>query len=71
MLHYEVRGKPKKVIYWLAQLYSPDTPVIISNEHQRFDWFPLDAAVQNASYPDMQKVLSDADAFIREHVSTR
>jgi len=71
VLHYKVRGKPKKVIYWLAQLHNPDTPVIISNEHQAYEWFPLDAAVQYASYPDMQKVLHDADAFIRENVSIR
>ena len=71
VLHYEVRGKPKKVIYWLAQLCNPDTPVIISSEHQRFEWFPLDAAVQNATYPDMQKVLYDADSFIQERVGER
>jgi len=69
VLHYEVRGKPKKVFYWLAQLCDPDTPVIISSEHQQFAWFPLDAAVENAAYPDMQKVLHDADSFIQAHVS--
>jgi len=71
VLHYEARGKPKKVIYWLAQLSNPDTPVIISSEHRQFDWFPLDAAVHYAAYPDMQKVLYDADNFIRDHVSIR
>ena len=70
-LNYEARGRPKKVIYWLAQLCNPDTPVIISSEHQRFNWFPLDAAVQNAAYPDMQKVLYDADSFIQTHISIR
>ena len=69
VLHYEARGKPKKVIYWLAQLSNPDTPVIISHEHRQFNWFPLDAAVQNATYLDIQKALYDADSFIREHVS--
>jgi len=69
VLHYEARGKPKKVIYWLAQLSNPDTPVIISSEHQEFAWFQLDEAVQKAAYPDMQKVLYDADSFIQAHVS--
>ena len=71
VLHYEARGKPKKVIYWLAQLCNPDTPVIISSEHQRFDWFPLEAAVEISAFTIMQNVLHDADSFIREHVSIR
>jgi len=71
VLHYEVRGQPKKVIYWLAQLCNPDTPVIISSEHQRSDWFPLEAAVEISVFTDMQKVLRDADSFIQEHVSIR
>ena len=70
VLQYEARGKPKKVIYWLAQLCNPDTAVMISSEHQRFEWFPLDAAVQKAVYPDMQKLLYDADLFIHAHVTT-
>lgn len=69
VLHYQARGKPKAVHYWLAQLRDPDTPVIISSEHQQFAWFPLDAAVQNAAYPDMQEVLRDADSFIQAHVN--
>jgi len=71
VLHYQARGQQKTVIYWLAHLCNPDTPVIISSEHQRFDWFPLDMAVQMAAFPDMQKVLYDADSFIHEHVSIR
>ena len=71
VLHYEARGQQKKVIYWLAQLSNPDTPVIISSEHQRFDWFPLEAAVQSVEYLDMQKVLHDADSFIQAHVSIK
>ena len=71
MLNYEVRGKSKKVFYWLAQLCDPDTPVIISSEHQQFAWFALEAAVENAAFPDMRKVLHDADSFIQEHVNVR
>ena len=71
VLYYQARGKPKKVFYWLARLCDPDTPVIISSEHQQFAWFPLDAAVEHAAYPEMQKVLRDADSFIQEHVNVR
>lgn len=71
VLHYEARGKPKTVFYWLAQLCDPNTPVIISHEHQQFAWFSLNAAVQKAACPDMQKVLYDADSFIQAHVSIR
>ena len=71
VLQYEVRGQTKKVFYWLAQLCDPDTPVIISSEHHQFAWFPLDAAVQNAAFPDMQKLLYEANSFIQEHVNVR
>lgn len=71
VLHYKARGQQKKVIYWLAQLCNPGTPVIISREHQRFEWFPLDAAIEISEFPDMRTVLRAADDFIQAHVNIK
>jgi bis(5'-nucleosidyl)-tetraphosphatase len=65
ILHYDVRGVPKKVVYWLAQLRDPNTPIVLSHEHQHYEWLTLDAAVQRAGFLDMQETLRQADSFIR------
>ena len=64
-LHYEVRGKPKRVVYWLAELSNPESPVILSDEHQGFEWAELKRAMQLAEYQDLQETLRDADQFIQ------
>ncbi|XP_068736518.1 bis(5'-nucleosyl)-tetraphosphatase [asymmetrical]-like [Montipora capricornis] len=43
-LNYEVRGKPKTVIYWAAEVKDYDEPVQLSREHQDFKWLPIDRA---------------------------
>ena len=43
-LNYKVRGKPKTVIYWLAEVKDYDAPVRLSSEHQDFKWLPIEAA---------------------------
>ncbi|XP_019640473.1 PREDICTED: uncharacterized protein LOC109482222 [Branchiostoma belcheri] len=44
VLEYNVRGKPKTVIYWLAELKNSDTPVVLSDEHQKYEWLGLEEA---------------------------
>lgn len=44
ILNYQVRGQPKTVIYWLAEVRSYDAPVRLSSEHQDFKWLPVEAA---------------------------
>ncbi|CAK1553017.1 unnamed protein product [Leptosia nina] len=58
-LFYNVNGKPKEVIYWLAKLKNPDTPVILSDEHQDFKWLPLHQAQELSGYEDMKKLLAE------------
>lgn len=43
-LNYEVRGKPKIVIYWLAELMDYNTPIRLSHEHQEYRWVSVDSA---------------------------
>lgn len=64
-LNYEVKGKPKRVVYWLAELKDPNCPIILSHEHQKFVWEPLEKALEISGYSDMQKLLKEADNFIK------
>lgn len=43
-LNYNVKGKPKTVIYWLAELKDYDTPIQLSSEHQDFKWLTIEDA---------------------------
>jgi len=65
-LKYEVRGRPKTVVYWLARVQNPATVTVrISSEHQTYDWFDLEAAVVKAAYSDLIGLLRNADTFIK------
>jgi bis(5'-nucleosidyl)-tetraphosphatase len=66
-MHYDVRGRPKRVEYWLAELINPDTPVILSDEHQDYKWLEIAEAQKYASYREMQDALTDAHEYILKH----
>ncbi|XP_012537805.1 bis(5'-nucleosyl)-tetraphosphatase [asymmetrical] [Monomorium pharaonis] len=66
---YEVKGKPKIVVYWLAQLLTPNKPVKLSDEHQAFDWLHLREACERAKYDDMRKVLNEFDKYITRNLA--
>ena len=68
-LHYEVRGKPKTVIYWLSELKNPDFPVKLSKEHTDMKWLNIEDAVEIAEYEDMQQTLRKAYSYINSIVS--
>ncbi|XP_029049490.1 bis(5'-nucleosyl)-tetraphosphatase [asymmetrical] isoform X1 [Osmia bicornis bicornis] len=68
-LKYEVKGKPKIVVYWLAELLNPDKPVRLSHEHQAFKWLPLEEACSVAKYEDMQKMLKYFNDYILKNLS--
>ncbi|XP_075981206.1 purine phosphoribosyltransferase family protein Apf [Anticarsia gemmatalis] len=58
-LHYEVKGKPKIVVYWLAKLKNPDNKVTLSDEHQAMKWLPLPEAQEISGFEDMKQLLAD------------
>lgn len=64
-LNYKVKGKPKVVHYWLAELVNPSAKVKLSNEHQDFKWLSLKEACELSGYKDMQDVLVDFDNFLK------
>ncbi|KTF86451.1 hypothetical protein cypCar_00011389 [Cyprinus carpio] len=63
-LHYQVRGKDKEVIYWLAELRYPNTQVILSDEHQDYRWAKLEEACKLAKYQDLQDTLTAAQHYL-------
>lgn len=63
-LRYGVRGKPKEVRYWLAELRDPKTPLTLSDEHQDFRWARLEEACTLAQYKDMQDTLRAAHRYL-------
>lgn len=63
-LRYEVQGKPKEVVYRLAELRDPDTPVTLSDEHQDYRWVPLKEACTLAQFTDMQETLKAAQKYL-------
>ena len=66
-LNYDVQGKSKRVVYWLAELRDPKTPVLLSHEHQDYKWLNLESAIEFAGYSDMQQTLREASAFIENY----
>ena len=70
VLKYNVKGRPKKVIYWLSELKDPQTQIILSDEHQAYEWLNLETALSYAKYPDLQELLREADNFLKTLSST-
>lgn len=64
VLNYQVKGKPKIVYYWLAELSNPNATVQLSHEHQDFKWLELQEACKISEYKDMQDLLNDFHKYI-------
>ncbi|KAK3097546.1 hypothetical protein FSP39_010651 [Pinctada imbricata] len=68
-LHYEVRGKPKRVEYWLSELKDPNVKVKLSEEHINYEWLNIhDVMTYISKYKDMQEVLSEAENHIKSNL---
>ncbi|KAI9521150.1 nudix (nucleoside diphosphate linked moiety X)-type motif 2 [Dissostichus eleginoides] len=65
-LRYEVRGKPKEVLYWLAELRDTGTAVTLSDEHQDYRWARLEEACTLAQYKDLQDTLRAASTHLQD-----
>ncbi|XP_026667435.1 bis(5'-nucleosyl)-tetraphosphatase [asymmetrical] [Ceratina calcarata] len=68
-IKYSVKGKPKVVIYWLAELLNNDKSVQMSHEHQAFKWLPLEEACALAQYKEMQNALTNCNDYIVKYLS--
>jgi len=65
-LTYQVKGKPKVVVYWLAELNPSLTESIVtlSREHTEYRWLPLGEAKEVSGYKDMADLLDECELFI-------
>ncbi|XP_012251164.1 bis(5'-nucleosyl)-tetraphosphatase [asymmetrical] isoform X2 [Athalia rosae] len=63
-LVYQVKGKPKTVIYWLAEMVNAQKDARLSHEHQKFRWLQLQEACHLAGYSEMQDTLKYFDGYI-------
>ncbi|XP_005530451.1 PREDICTED: bis(5'-nucleosyl)-tetraphosphatase [asymmetrical] [Pseudopodoces humilis] len=63
-LHYPVHGKPKTVVYWLAEMKDCNTEIKLSEEHQAFQWLKLEDACKFAEFEDMQATLKEVHQFL-------
>ena len=64
VLSYTAWGKPKRVVYWMAELKNPETPVKISHEHAEYRWMDLKSAVEVSKYETQRELLSDAQKYL-------
>lgn len=67
-LNYQVNGKPKIVIYWLAELLDTSKVIQLSREHQAFKWLPFEEACSVAKYQDMQVALNKFNDYITKNL---
>lgn len=56
-LNYQVKGKPKIVIYWLAELRNPCQEPILSEEHTALKWLPKEKAKECVGFQDNQVMI--------------
>lgn len=64
VLEYSFKGKPKTVVYWLAELNDSNAKVRLSHEHIDYKWLSCEEACTKSGYADMQKVLRNSVTFI-------
>uniref|UniRef100_A0A0K8TS11 Bis(5'-nucleosyl)-tetraphosphatase [asymmetrical] n=1 Tax=Tabanus bromius TaxID=304241 RepID=A0A0K8TS11_TABBR len=65
-LNYNVKGVPKVVVYWLAELIDPEKDPVLSEEHEAFKWLPKEEAKTTATYKDFGEMLEDFENKIKE-----
>jgi len=64
-LNYNVNGKPKVVVYWLAQLVSGNDPTL-SDEHTDFKFLSKDEVKGLATWPDFLNMVDFFDSEIKQ-----
>ena len=62
--HRDGIERPKVVTYWCAELIDYNCQVIMSDEHQAFNWLPLDQAKKLSGFKDMNECFDKCEAKI-------
>ncbi|XP_052796259.1 bis(5'-nucleosyl)-tetraphosphatase [asymmetrical]-like [Mya arenaria] len=66
-VHYQRKGVPKKIDFWLAELCD-DTDVKLSEEHTEFKWLKVTEASEYVRYKEVGGVIKEADVFIQKNI---
>ena len=62
--HRDGIERPKVVTYWCAELIDYNCQVIMSDEHQAFNWLPLEQAKKLSGFKDMNECFDKCEAKI-------
>lgn len=65
-LQYQVKGKPKETIYWLAQLKDSSKLPTLSDEHTDFKFLAKQQAIEIAGYSDFAQMMDFFDLEIKK-----
>ncbi|KAL1129895.1 hypothetical protein AAG570_012839 [Ranatra chinensis] len=65
-LKYSVKGWPKEVVYWLAEVIDKNVFIRLSEEHQCYRWATLDEARELSRYSEMQDLLAECDQYLKK-----
>lgn len=57
ILNYNVKGKKKTVVYWLAELKDAHNNPTLSEEHTEFRWLIKDEAISLSGYADFAEMV--------------
>ena len=64
-LRYPVKGQMKRVVYWVAELINPNTPVKLSDEHIKYEWLTIgDSKKYQSQFEDMCALMDQVDEYI-------
>jgi bis(5'-nucleosidyl)-tetraphosphatase len=63
-LNYNVKGKPKVVVYWLAELTSNRDPTL-SDEHTAFKFLSKSEVAKFSTFPDFLEMVKYFEAEIK------
>ena len=69
VLNYDVKGRQKRVVYWLAEVKDTNTPVVLSHEHINMKWATLTDACHLLEFEDIKQLYQDAEQFIKSKSS--
>lgn len=65
-LNYPVKGRPKRVLYWLAKLINDQAQVKLSDEHTEYKWLQLKEACEHVKYNDTITLLEYYESLIEK-----
>ncbi|KAL7013150.1 hypothetical protein ACKWTF_015221 [Chironomus riparius] len=65
-LNYHVKGKPKVVVYWLAQLRDVNKNPTLSNEHTDFKFLNKKETISLSGYKDFANMVEELDVEIKK-----